>query len=58
MQHKIEVLECMKGSFTESVIYEADGIEFTVSGEFFVDSKEKRHHTHIFADGVEMDVIF
>ena len=48
----------MKGGFAESVVYLADGIEITVSGEFYVDKSGLRHHTHCFDDGVEMDVVF
>lgn len=57
-KHSIEVLDYSKGKYLENVIYLADGVEIVVSGEFYIDAAGNRHHTHIFNDGMEMDVVF
>lgn len=57
-KHTIEFYELLKGNYGQgdALTYFADGKEYNVTGEFYVDRKGILHHTHTFDDGEEMDV--
>lgn len=58
MKHTVEFYELCKGSYGQgdTLTYFADGVQFDVTGEFYVDRQGVLHHTHIFDDGTEMEV--
>lgn len=41
----------------DNLQYTADGQCFEVDGEFYVDKLNWLHHTHIFEDGSEVEII-
>lgn len=55
--HTIIVDELIKGSYNQgdTLVYQADGVEISVSGDFYVDKQHMLHHSHVFEDGTEMD---
>lgn len=57
-KHTVEVEVLDKGNYSQgdTLTYLADGIEFTATGEFYIDRQGVLHHTHVFDDGTEMDV--
>lgn len=58
MKHKIEPYSLQKGGYcNDTLTYFADDVQIDVSGEFYVDRDNKLHHTHIFDDGVEMEIV-
>lgn len=55
--HTIEDIELTKGGYChDSLTFVADGQRVQVDGEFYVDKSGILHHTHIFADGAEMEI--
>lgn len=58
--HTIEVIEFTKGSYNQgdNLIYQADGREVVVTGEFYCDRNGLYHHSHIFDDDTEIDFTF
>lgn len=57
-KHKIEPYSLQKGGYcNDTLTYFADDVQIDVSGEFYVDRDHKLHHTHIFDDGVEMEIV-
>ncbi len=58
IEHKIEPYSLLKGGYcNDTLTYFADNVQIDVSGEFYVDRDHKLHHTHIFDDGVEMEIV-
>lgn len=51
-KHDIEFVDYTEGWLT----YLANGKQIDVSGEFFKDKNGVYHHSHIFEDGVEIEV--
>ena len=56
--HEITDRMFTKGSYGtgDHLSYFADGIEYEVQGEFYIQDDGTPQHTHIFPDGVEMEV--
>ena len=54
--HTIIVDELIKGSYNQgdTLVYQADGVEINVTGEFYVDKQGILHHSHVFEDGTEV----
>lgn len=52
--HLIEVEFLMKG-YNNTLVYFADGVEMSVTGEFYIDKHGFLHHSHIFEDGTEIE---
>ena len=42
---------------SDNLQYKADGKTYEVDGEFYVDKEYKLHHTHIFENGDEMEIV-
>ena len=56
--HIIDDVELEKGGYGhDTLTYTADGEHTQVDGEFFVDGVGKLHHTHIFDDGTEVEIL-
>lgn len=56
-KHTIEFYELLKGNYGhDTLIYFADGKEYNVTGEFYIDCQGILHHTHIFDDREELEV--
>lgn len=56
--HRIEDIALTKHSNgSDNLQYTADGKNFEVDGEFWVDKKNNLHHTHFFEDGEEIEVV-
>lgn len=58
MAHEITDRMFTKGSYGtgDHLSYFADGIEFEVQGEFYIQDDGTPQHTHIFPDGQELEV--
>lgn len=56
-KHTLEVYELVKGNYNQgdTLVYFADGLEISITGVFYV-KDGILHHTHIFNDGVEMEI--
>lgn len=58
IEHRIEDIMLTKhGNGGDDLQYTADGKNFEVDGEFYVDMEYRLHHTHIFGNGDEMDIV-
>ena len=58
IEHRIEdVMLTKHHNGNDNLQYTADGKNFEVDGEFFVDKQHKLHHTHIFENGDEMEIV-
>lgn len=56
--HTIEDVELTKHGYQHDCLtYVADGKYCQVDGEFYVDKDGFLHHTHIFDDGIEKEII-
>lgn len=57
-EHEITDRIFTKGSYGtgDHLSYFADGIEYEVQGEFYIQDDGTPQHTHIFPDGIEMEV--
>lgn len=55
--HTIIVDELIKGNYNQgdTLVYLADSVEISVSGDFYVDKQHMLHHSHVFEDGTELD---
>lgn len=42
---------------SDNLCYTADGHDYEVDGEFYIDSSHNLHHTHVFDDNTEQDII-
>lgn len=57
-KHTIEAYSLHKGGYcNDTLTYFADGTEIEITGEFYVDKQNNLHHTHIFDDGEEVELI-
>lgn len=57
-KHTITNVELEKnGHQGDCLTFEADGKQINVTGEFYVDRAGQLHHTHIFPDGEEMEIV-
>lgn len=56
--HEISDKMYTKGSYGtgDHISYFADGLEYEVQGEFYIQPDGTPQHTHIFPDGIEMEV--
>lgn len=57
IEHRIEDIMLTKHSHGDNLQYTADGQHIEVDGEFFVDKLNWLHHSHIFADGSEVEIV-
>ena len=58
IEHRIEDIMLTKHSNgSDNLQYSADGKNFEVDGEFYVDTDYHLHHTHIFENGDEMEIV-
>lgn len=58
IEHRIEdVMLTKHGNGSDNLQYSADGKNFEVDGEFYVDMEYRLHHTHIFENGDEMEIV-
>lgn len=58
IEHRIEdVMLTKHHNGNDNLQYTADSKNFEVDGEFFVDKQHKLHHTHIFENGDEMEIV-
>lgn len=58
IEHRIEdVMLTKHGNGSDTLQYSADGKNFEVDGEFYVDTEYRLHHTHIFGNGDEMEIV-
>lgn len=56
--HRIEDIMLTKHSNgSDNLQYTADGKNFEVGGEFYVDKEYRLHHTHIFKNGDEQEIV-
>ena len=56
--HRIEDIMLTKHSNgSDNLQYKADGKTYEVDGEFYVDKEYRLHHTHIFENGDEQEII-
>lgn len=56
-QHTIENVELEKnGHQGDCLTYTADGEDFNITGQFYVDRAGQLHHTHLFPNGDEMEI--
>ena len=56
--HIIDDVELEKGGYShDTLTYTADGEYTQVDGEFFVDGVGMLHHTHIFEDNTEIEIL-
>ena len=56
--HRIEDIMLTKHSNgSDNLSYVADGKNFEVDGEFLVDKEHRLHHTHIFENGDEQEIV-
>lgn len=56
--HRIEDIALTKRSNgSDNLQYTADGKNFEVDGEFYVDKNNNLHHTHLFEDNEEMEIV-
>ncbi len=58
IEHRIEDIILTKHSNgSDNLQYKADGKKSEVDGEFYVDKENKLHHTHIFENGDELEIV-
>lgn len=58
IEHRIEDIVLTKhGNGSDNLSYVADGKNFEVDGEFYVDKEYRLHHTHIFENGDEQEIV-
>ena len=58
IEHRIEDIMLTKHSNgCDNLQYKADCKTYEVDGEFYVDKEYKLHHTHIFENGDEMEIV-
>ena len=58
IEHRIEDIVLTKhGNGSDNLQYVADGHPFEWDGEFLVDKKYRLHHTHIFENGDEQEIV-
>lgn len=56
--HRIEDVTLTKHSNgSDNLQYTADGKNFEEDGEFYVDKNNNLHHTHLFEDNEEMEIV-
>ena len=56
--HRIEDIALTKHSNgSDNLQYTADGKNFEVDGEFYVDKNNNPHHTHLFEDDEEIEIV-
>jgi len=57
-KHKIEVIDLFKSRQGDCLTYLADNAQISVTGDFYVDSDNNLHHTHVFPDKEEIEIIY
>lgn len=58
IEHRIEdVMLTKHHNGSDNLQYTADGKTFEVDGEFYVDKENKLHHTHLFENGDEIEIV-
>lgn len=58
IEHRIEdVMLTKHHNGSDNLQYKADGKTYEVDGEFYVDREYKLHHTHIFENGDEQEIV-
>lgn len=58
IEHRIEDIMLTKHSNgSDNLQYKADGKMSEVDGEFYVDKDDRLHHTHIFENGDELEIV-
>lgn len=58
IEHRIEDIMLTKHSNgSDNLQYKADGKMSEVDGEFYVDKEDRLHHTHIFENGDELEIV-
>lgn len=58
IEHRIEDIVLTKhGNGSDNLQYVADGKNFEVDVEFYVDKEYRLHHTHIFENGDEQEIV-
>lgn len=58
IEHRIEdVMLTKHHNGSDNLQYTADGKTFEVDGEFYVDKVNKLHHTHLFENGDEIEIV-
>lgn len=58
IEHRIEdVMLTKHHNGNDNLQYKADGKTYEVDGEFYVDKEYRLHHTHIFENGDEQEII-
>ena len=57
-KHTLEPYSLQKANNgNDTLTYFADGVQTDVCGEFYVDRDNNLHHTHIFDDGDEQEIV-